>query len=54
MRYRLQTFFGTFYADTEREIRDLQGMFRGLGHNVRAEFKAHSSNTLESRKWEWF
>lgn len=37
MRYRLQTFFGTFYADTEREIRDLQGMFRGLGHNVTSE-----------------
>lgn len=31
------TFFGTFYAKTQREILRLEGTFLGSGHNVEAE-----------------
>lgn len=37
MMFRLNTIMGTFYAESAREIVQLQGLLRGLTHNVSYE-----------------
>jgi hypothetical protein len=44
--YRLYTILGVYYADTINDLVRLEGLFRGLGHNVTVEIYDKST-----KKW---